>query len=181
MPKALPLNSLKSISAEFEQQPELRTLMLLPIIPTGCMTFQVHEDSFHPHLRRGEFAVVDLTDHQPQLGEIYLIAYSSARFECGLAYKLCVAVGRMNTLGPGGWSDPSGKPAMCWYAHHGMPPRSREEREHRLRTGTAYASEGPLTTEYFAEKLVGRVVGIFAPVIGEARAAASKPEGRVDG
>lgn len=181
MSKAMPLKSLKPIPSEFQHQPELRALMVLPNIPADCMTIQVQEDSLHPHLRRGEFAVVDLTDHQPQFGEIYLIAYGSVRFECGLAYKLCVAVGRMDTLGPRGWGDPKGKPAMCWYAHHGMPPRSKEEREYRLRTGTAYSSEGPLTTEYFTEKLVGRVVGVFAPVIGEARAAAEKAEGRTHG
>ena len=43
------------------------------------------------------------------------------------------------------------------------------------------SAEGPLTTEYFSEKLVGRVVGVFAPVIGEARAAAEKAEGHTHG
>lgn len=66
-------------AVQFEHQPELRALMMFPTIPPGHMTFLVPDDRFHPHLRRGEFAVVDLADHQPAQRELFLISFSDPR------------------------------------------------------------------------------------------------------
>ena len=51
------------------------------------------------------------------------------------------------------------EPATCWMALHWIPPADPRDREAALRSGRIGASEGPFTTEYATEKLVGRVVG----------------------
>jgi hypothetical protein len=154
-------------AVQFEHQPELRALMILPTLPPGHMTFPVEDDAFYPHLRRGEFAVVDLADHQPAQGELFLIAYSDPRVECGRSFALCQMVGRPRYRRPGGgWvqqPEAGADPATCWIARHWLPPADPRDREASLRSGRIGTSEGPFTTEYAAEKLVGRVVGVWVP------------------
>lgn len=163
-------------AVQFEHQPELRALMMFPTLPPGHMTFLVEDDAFHPHLRRGEFAVIDLADHQPADGELFLISYSSPNTECGLVFALCQIRGRKEFRRPDGvWvrrEVPGAEPAMWWTARHWIPPADPLVREALLRSGRVSASEGPYTTEYAAEKLVGRVVGVFVPGVGEERKAA---------
>lgn len=100
-----------SVSAvQFEHQPKLRALMILPTLPPGHMTFPVEDDAFHPHLRRGEFAVW-LADHQPAQGELLLIAYSDPRVEYCRTFALCQMMGRTRFRRPGGpWlQQPDGR------------------------------------------------------------------------
>ncbi len=157
-------------AVQFEHQPELRALMMLPTIPPGHMTFPVEDDAFYPHLRRGEFAVVDLADHQPAQRELFLISFSDPRVESGLAFALCQMVGRPRFRMPGGgWvqqPEAGAELATCWMARHWIPPADPRDREAALRSGRLGTSEGPFTTEHAAEKLVGRVVGVWVPGAG---------------
>lgn len=154
-------------TVQFEHQPELRALMMFPTIPPGHMTFLVEDDAFHPHLRRGEFVVVDIADHQPTQGELFLISYGNALVECGRTFALCQMVARPSYRRTGGgWvlhPEASGEPATCWMARHWIPPEDPRDREAALRSGRFGTSEGPFTTEHAAEKLVGRVVGVWVP------------------
>lgn len=66
----------------------------------------------------------------------------------------------------GGWvsgAEDGVEPATRWMARHGMPPADPRDREATLRSGRIGTSEGPFTTEHAAEKLVGRVVGVWVP------------------
>lgn len=36
-------------------------------------TFLVKDDASEPHLLKGEYAVIDITDNEPQHGELYVI------------------------------------------------------------------------------------------------------------
>ncbi|MEP9355023.1 hypothetical protein ABLE93_15650 [Xanthobacter sp. KR7-65] len=130
-------------AVQFEHQPELRDLMMLPTLPPGHMTFPVEDNAVHPHLRRCEFAVVDLADHQPAQGELFLIAYRDLRIECDLS--------------------PISPPVQERVRMHWIPPADPRDCEAALRSGRFGASEGPFTTEHAAEKLVGRVVGVRVP------------------
>ncbi|MFG1359971.1 hypothetical protein [Xanthobacter pseudotagetidis] len=154
----------------FEHQPELRALMMFPTIPPGHMTFLVEDDAFHPHLRRGEFAVVDLSDRQPAQGELFLISYASRYTECGLIFAICQMRSRTYYFRPGhGWRSPSlpyeegYELAPCWSACHWIPPEDPADYAAALRSGRVGTSEGPYTTEHAAEKLVGRIVGVWVP------------------
>ncbi|ABS68653.1 hypothetical protein Xaut_3424 [Xanthobacter versatilis] len=138
----------------FEHQPELRALMMFPTLPPGHMTFPVPDDAFYPHLRRGEFAVVDLADHQPAEGELFLISYRSLSMESGHVYALCAMRLKRSRVDPARTS---------WYARHSLP-------EAGVR---ATLSEGPFTTEHAAERLVGRVEGVWVPGAAARGASAS--------
>lgn len=72
--------------------------------------------------------------------------------------RLCRARG-----GPASGVQDGTVPAVCWTACHWIPPGTREGYAAALRTGCVGTSEGPFTTEHAAEKLVGRVVGVWVP------------------
>ena len=61
--------------------------------------------------------MVDLADHQPAQGELFLISYSSPLVEFGRTFALCQMVGRSRYRRPGGgWVDQpeaGAEPAMC--------------------------------------------------------------------
>jgi len=46
-------------------------------VPHGCKLELVTNDDSSPHLRVGEFAVIDTSDIEPQHGEVYLVKRSS--------------------------------------------------------------------------------------------------------
>lgn len=161
MSKAMPTQSQSVVPAAFQHQPDLRALPILPSIPPSHMTFPVTDDTFHPHLQPGEFALIDIRDHQPENGELFLIAYCTSYLTGpGITYRLCQPLSRVEWERPDGvWTKlpGAGEAHTLWVARHGM------------RRGCY--SDGDFTTDYLAEKLVGRVIGIYVPVIGEARAA----------
>ena len=57
--------------------PEYRALMVYDHVPAGCTLQLVGDEESAPHLRPGEFAVVDTEDTEPQNGELYLIRWMS--------------------------------------------------------------------------------------------------------
>ncbi|MBP2150306.1 hypothetical protein V5F63_09950 [Xanthobacter autotrophicus DSM 597] len=154
-------------AVQFEHQPELRALMILPTLPPGHMTFPVEDDAFYPHLRRGEFAVVDLADHLPARGELFLISFSDPRVESGLAFALCMMRGShwfrradgVNVRSP----EPGAEPETTWTACFWIPPESRDEYQRLLQAGRIGTCDGPMREDYAAERLVGRVVGVWVP------------------
>jgi len=58
---------------------QLRALTMFDHIPAGCILQPVANDDSAPHIRAGEFAVIDTTDTNPQHGEVYLIQWLSGR------------------------------------------------------------------------------------------------------
>ena len=50
----------------------IRALTLFESLPPQHVTFRVDDDGSDPHLRSGEYAVVDTTDRELQPGELYL-------------------------------------------------------------------------------------------------------------
>ncbi len=73
MPKA------DSLPTPIHPQKEYRALEVMTSVPQGCMLFPVMDDRSDPHLRRGEIAVVDTTDREPQHGEVFVIQWSDGR------------------------------------------------------------------------------------------------------
>jgi hypothetical protein len=57
----------------------LRALTMYDHIPAGCFLQPVTNDDSAPHIRAGEFAVIDTTDTVPQHGEVYLIRWLSGK------------------------------------------------------------------------------------------------------
>jgi len=57
----------------------LRALTMFDHVPAGCRLQLVVDDDSAPHLRVGEFAVIDTGDTDPQHGEVYLVRWSNGR------------------------------------------------------------------------------------------------------
>jgi hypothetical protein len=55
--------------------PELRALLVMGGVPHGCKLHPITNEDSAPHLRPGEFAIIDTTDTEPQSGELYLIRW----------------------------------------------------------------------------------------------------------
>jgi hypothetical protein len=53
----------------------IRALTMYDHVPAGCILHPVTNDDSAPHLRAGEFAIVDTTDTEPQHGELYLVRF----------------------------------------------------------------------------------------------------------
>ncbi|GAB4073071.1 hypothetical protein KHC28_24210 [Ancylobacter sonchi] len=98
--------------------------MIVPSIPLGHLTFLVDNEAFYPLLRRGEFAIVDLSDHQPRHGEIFMIAYHNKLREHLLSFTPC----QLRRRG-GFWSESQrcmshrhhaddAEPIDMWYVSH---------------------------------------------------------------
>ena len=158
----------------FHHQPELRALLMLPSIPPGHMTFLVKDNAFFPHLHEGEFAIVDLADHRPAHGEMFVISYNSQFKAGGKTFELCQLRRRDAWRMPDGsyriQPDPNGELVDDWVATHQRAPRDREEQEAWMRSGRVICAEGPFTTSHIIDKLVGRIVGVFLPTVGAERA-----------
>jgi hypothetical protein len=53
----------------------IRALTMYDHVPAGCILQPVTDGDSAPHLRAGEFAIVDTTDTEPQHGEVYLVRF----------------------------------------------------------------------------------------------------------
>lgn len=145
----------------FVHQPDLRAQMILPSVPAGHLTMLVDHQGFEPFLYRDEFVVVDPADKEPEAGEFYVIAYKSSLSAGGLHFVICQLRRGWGYLKPDGvlycTSNPGPETASWervpyWYANHGR----------------GSTSEGPMFADYLKSKLVGRVVGLFVPTVGDA-------------
>jgi hypothetical protein len=164
-------------------QPELRALLLLDTLPAGCITYLVPDSSFAPHLREGEFAVVDTADVEPVPGEFFVIAYGDDRVSAGYRFDLVEPICRKvnycqaNAAGSRAyWTDRAGEgePRACWHVLHEASAHVRAARAMGLRPNRL--TEGPFTTEHLRSKLIGRVVGIYQAQPGGPATARSKEE-----
>ena len=133
----------------FNHQPDLRALLVLADVPAGHMTFRVEDDRFYPHLRRGEFAVADLSDRRPMHGELFRIGYDHSREEIGFVVTIC----QTKFLADGVFKG--------WRAVHSLPP-------------AVSLSEGPFRSlDHLASRLIGRIIGVFTPTRGHVTTVAS--------
>jgi len=113
-----------------------RALETMPTLPPGCGLQLVADGYSDPHLKLGEFAVVDRTDTAPQHGELYLIQWESG--------WRAIVQARSTKIN---WCE--GGVGVGWYVGDLQPER--------------LAVDGPYRTDHLKSKLVGRIVGVFSP------------------
>ncbi|EAQ35769.1 hypothetical protein NB311A_05113 [Nitrobacter sp. Nb-311A] len=130
----------------------LRALTEFTTLPHGHMTFRIEEDGSEPHLKEGEYAVIDMTDRSVQNGELFLIQYQSGN----RARRIVQVKSTMTQITP----PPSPKRLVWWCCSlrgfrplHIPPAGSGGIPEY---TGL---SDGPYLAEGLEKKLLGRVVG----------------------
>ncbi|MGE0284075.1 MAG: hypothetical protein AB7P20_26150 [Rhizobiaceae bacterium] len=141
--------------------PAYRALMVYDRLPAGCIAFLCTDAYSEPHIRSGEWVIVDTTDTIPRNGEVYVIEWMGGRRNICQAHRRpsrCInaAPGAQQWL-VGGLSNPRGRAAMeaalAAYVGGDAPMQS------------GGWSEGPYADdcEYLASKLVGCVIGLYEP------------------
>lgn len=60
------------------QQPGLRSFIVYDRLPEGCVAFEVPDNKSLPHLRAGDFVVIDPNDCEPAMGELFAITWKSS-------------------------------------------------------------------------------------------------------
>jgi hypothetical protein len=143
---------------------EYRALMMFDRLPAGCISFMCTDDYSAPHIRPGEFVVVDTSDRQPRHLELYVIQWENGR------RVLCQAcdTGRKIIEQPAenAWSIGSlrairGRAAIEEYLD--------QESAKAHATGTIPTlrglgwGDGWLTASGLSRKLVGCVIGLYSP------------------
>jgi hypothetical protein len=129
---------------------EYSALTMHDVVPAGCIAVLVDSDAFEPHLHAGEFAIVDTTDKERQVGELYVITIENrARGPKPTIVELIKGF-RRNDVSPIG----------VWYAF---------SFSRRVALGGGQYGrmvDGPLGFEHWPDKCRGRVVGVMAPARG---------------
>jgi hypothetical protein len=127
-----------------EQHSDYRALTLFEDLPPAHKAVLVLQTGFEPHLKVGEFAVVDTTDKEVLNGELYMIWNNSSLN--GPQLSIVQASMREYRGSDGPFT------ALGWrYAF--------------LRPGGMPFGEGPYCLEgWKSEKCFGRVVGIYQPM-----------------
>ena len=152
--------------------PEYRALMMYDHLPDGCTSFMCADDYSLPHIRPGEFVVVDTTDRTPRDGEVYVIHWSSGR------RNICQArrTKPMQHRSPGEtawktdrlWTVGSLKRIMGRAAIEGW---LEEATEITRRTGVIQQfpgwSDGWFGDDHLESKFLGCVIGLYAPAFEE--------------
>jgi hypothetical protein len=134
----------------------LRALTVFDRLPAKHVTFLTSEDGAEPHLCKGEFAVVDTTDRDPQHGELYVIQYQGSERRRALVQ---VRSDRLNITGPGA------EPSLVWWCGDLRGWRQTDEKTLGCPV-FAGMSDGPYRTENLQPKLIGRVVGVAFTALG---------------
>lgn len=156
-------------AAAIPAQPEYRALTVYDHLPEGCIAQLVTDNYSAPHIRAGEFVVVDTNDREVRHLETYVIEWN------GGSRNVCEAVSKEfnwcdKSIPRQGWSVRSisglrGKAALeavnAAIANN-QPGVATEV------VGLAW-SEGPFRSDdgYLESKLVGCVIGIYAPASEE--------------
>ena len=131
-------------------QPELRALEVFDTVPPGCLVMQILDLSHDPHLRRGEWAVIDPTDREIAWGELYALHQERGPWIWQVVPT------------PPEWfgANPPAEPVP--YLRPSNPRRARTLGD--MDAGRpALLADGAMQPWAFREQLIGRVVGVWQP------------------
>ncbi len=121
---------------------EFRALTLHDVVPAGHIAVPVLRDDWAPHLRPGEFAIIDVSDAEPQPGELY-----------GLM---------VGTMGPPVLKIVQPYRSKLFAGCDGVMFRFGQPRPNC----SSYV-DGPLLQDAWSRKCRGRVVGILQPATAQ--------------
>jgi hypothetical protein len=144
-------------------QPEYRALMMFDKLPEGCIAHLVTDSYSIPHIRPGEFVVVDTNDRQVGHLETYVIEWNNG------SRNVCEAVSREFN-----WCDKS-IPRRGWEVRSISGLRGKAAIQ-AIEDATANSvgvvelrglawCDGPFRSDdgYLESRLVGCVIGLYAP------------------
>ena len=134
-----------------------RAIRIFDCVPTGAQLVMMDSDRHFPHLRAGEWAVVDTTDQAIVFDELYCVQQSNGRT------IWCVVDDphpewRKEPEVPCAWLRP-----MTQQDVQAELDRADAEARHTGSTPTLnlYMSDGPIYLDYLQEQIIGRVIGVY--------------------
>ncbi len=135
-------------------------LPLLPTItevPSGMFTHVAEDHRSEPLIRRGDTAVIDPAASEPVNDGLFLIRWNGGTAEIVQVWERA-------------YRGHDGETECGWMVGPYRRPRSHEQGEEWMRHTRIidWMVNGPYPTPSLAEKLLGRVVGIFQPANAEA-------------
>jgi hypothetical protein len=132
----------------------IRALTVFDSLPRNHRTILIRDDASAPHLKAGEYAVIDTTDRELQSGELYVIQYDSGDRRRHLVQ---IRTGHITT--------DSGRRELVWWVGDLAGFRQTDEKIFGLPV-FAGMSDGPYTPGLLKKKLLGRVVGYAEMALG---------------
>lgn len=147
-----------------------RLFPVLETVPDGCITHFVADNAHYPHLRAGDWAVVDTANREIESGAVFL-----------LDQMRCKTLWQINQVGPE-WAKqiPQKDERVYW-----LNPLNKKTFEEALRESQygdcptvdtplgpapildTYLSDGPIRESGLRESIVGRVVGVYQSPVEE--------------
>ncbi len=134
-------------------------------MPAGHTVVYVDDDRHWPHLKSGEYVLIDTTDRAIVFGELYLLRQHRGP----MIWQICKTPAIYQEV-PG---SPD-RPTAFMRPLNNPPPR-------KLANGTwdiagCHFSDGPIYMDALVVRIIGRVVGLFVerpydPALGRGRAA----------
>jgi hypothetical protein len=134
----------------------LRALTMYDHIPADCILQPVANDDSVPHIRAGEFAVIDTADTAPQHGEVYLSRWLSGRT------SIVQLMSRP-------FNNPEQGMLIGWWTRClNFVPYDQALAEARRRSPGAIpfishrsVVDGPRVADVIQQSLIGRVIGVY--------------------
>jgi hypothetical protein len=121
---------------------QIRALEVFDHVPEHCFLHVEKDDTHAPHIRAGEFVIIDEQDREPSRGDLFLLQWMNDTRGIMLASERPC---QMNPL-------PAPKEPVWW-----LDPLNRFDPRRRLN----YLSDGPYFLDQLRQKIVGRVIGLY--------------------
>jgi len=139
---------------------EIRALEVFDRLPPGHTMHLVRDIRHAPHLRPGEFAVIDTTDREISLGELYLIEQSHGP----IIWQVILPKGLWAPRTAEEEERQACRP--CVMLMPLAPPRTLPSGEIDWRY-PVHTADGPIYRDALEPNILGRVVGIYqGPEVG---------------
>lgn len=135
---------------------ELRALDALDHVPAGCRLVLQSDDYHAPHIRPGEFVVIDPNDCGLVLGELFLVQWMG-----GSQSIMCAKRGRAHSSAT---EAHTGLPVEESFYYLGPLNRPKFLADGNMDwSQPVHMSDGPYRRCDLQKKLAGRVLGIYRP------------------
>lgn len=128
----------------------LRAFPIVSRLEAGSALHRITDDAHEPHLKAGEWAVIDTADREPQFGELFLFAPGLIFSDLSL---------RLVRRPPAGVQIQSDEP--CAWLTSLQVARSPAEAWQMLAEGRTVHTDGPIPLSIMAPAVIGRCVAIY--------------------
>ena len=133
-------------------------------MPAGCIAYPVTKDDLGPHLRPGEFAIIDPGDRDPARGELYLVAWDSRTRNPDGSERLALAQAYQRE------HECDGEPFTAWWVgsiRNRYSPETTARLLAERRWDLLGWSNGPYRPGILEQQIRGRIIGVLASAFEE--------------